>query len=162
MDLLSKLREFAAASGGRILLNLVPTEMYSDEARQAEKQYGITPRRVRNADQGARASRRSSSAVAFTAGPEEVVVPFFDPGLPVEYELARSIRVVAKAQRKKLGVLQTDAKLLGGFDFRAMGQNQDWPIVSELKKQYEVSSVSADAPDPGATWMSCLWPSRGA
>ncbi len=148
MDLLSKLREFAAASKGRILLNLVPTEMYSDEARQAEKQYGITPKRVRNSDQAREGFEEVFLGVAFTSGAEEVVVPFFDPGLPVEYELARSIRVVAKAQRKKLGILQTDAKLLGGFDFRAMGQDQEWPIVSELKKQYEVSPVPADAPIP--------------
>ncbi len=149
MDLLSKLREFAAASKGRILLNLVPTQLYSDEARQAEKQYGITPRQVRDSDEARQGVEEVFLGVAFTSGAEEVVVPFFDPGLPVEYELARSIRVVAKAQRKKLGVLQTDAKLLGGFDFRAMGQNQEWPIVSELKKQYEVSSVAADAPIPG-------------
>ncbi|HEY2158999.1 MAG TPA: Gldg family protein [Isosphaeraceae bacterium] len=149
MDLLNKLREFAAASKGRILLNLVPTELYSEEARQAEKQYGITPKQVRNADEAKMSTSEVFLGVAFTSGPEEVVVPFFDPGLPVEYELARSIRVVARAQRKKVGVLQTDAKLLGGFDFRSMGQNQEWPIVSELKKQYEVSSVSADAPISG-------------
>ncbi len=149
MDLLNKLREFAGASKGRIRLNLVPTEMYSEEARQAEKQYGITSRQVRNSDEARMGSADVFLGVAFTSGPEEVVVPFFDPGLPVEYELARSIRVVAKSQRKKVGVLQTDAKLLGGFDFRAMGQNPEWPIVSELKKQYEVSSVAADAPIPG-------------
>lgn len=149
MDLLNKLREFAAASKGKIRLNLVRTELYSEEARQAEKQYGITPRPIRNNDEARMSTSEVFLGVAFTSGPEEVVVPFFDPGLPIEYELARSIRVVAKTQRKKLGVLQTDAKLLGGFDFRSMGQNQEWPIVSELKKQYEVSSVSADAPIPG-------------
>ncbi len=149
MDLLNKLREFAAASKGRILLNLVPTELYSEEARQAEKQYGIVPKQVRNADEAKMGTAEVFLGVAFTSGPEEVVVPFFDPGLPVEYELARSIRVVARAQRKKVGVLQTDAKLLGGFDFRSMGQNQEWPIVSELKKQYEVSSVVGRRADPG-------------
>jgi ABC-2 type transport system permease protein len=148
LDLLHKLREFAAASAGRVRLNLIPTELYSEEARQAEKQYGITPRQVRNNDEAKMGMAEVFLGVAFTSGPEEVVVPFFEPGLPVEYELARSIRVVAKAQRKKVGVLQTDAKLLGGFDFRSMGQNQEWPIVSELKKQYEVSSVAADAAIP--------------
>ncbi len=148
VDLLNKLREFAASSGGRIRLNLVPTEMYSPEAREAEKRFGITPRKVVDVDEGRQTASDIFLGVAFTSGPEEVVVPFFDRGLPVEYELTRSIRVVAKSSRKRLGVLQTDAKLLGGFDFRAMGQNTEWPFVSELKKQYEVSSVSADAPIP--------------
>ena len=73
--LLGLLREYAAESGGRIQLNLVPTELYSDEARDAEKRYGIKPRRVFSTDQAQqmadrrlswawrspRASRRSSS-----------------------------------------------------------------------------------------------------
>ena len=63
---------------------------------------------------------------------------------------AASTRVVSKSSRKKVGVLQTDAKVLGGFDFRSgsMGQDEQWEIVTELKKQYEVISVSADAPIP--------------
>jgi ABC-2 type transport system permease protein len=147
-DLLNKLREFAAESGGRIKLNLVETDLYSKEAREAEKKYGILPRRVMAIDDAKQSAPEIFLGVAFTSGLDEVVVPFFDRGLPVEYELARSMRVVSKTARKKIGVLQTDAKMLGGFDFRAMGQNTEWPFVSELKKQYEVSSVSADTPIP--------------
>ena len=93
-------------------------------------------------------SPRSILGVAFTSGLEEVVIPFFDRGLPVEYELTRSIRVVSRSDRKKVGILNTDAKMMGGFDMRSMGQNPEWSIVTELKKQYEVSSVSPDAPIP--------------
>ena len=93
-------------------------------------------------------STRSSWASPSPRGLEEVVVPFFDRGLPVEYELTRSIRVVSQVGRKKVGILQTDASCSAGFDFRSMGQETEWQIVTELKKQYEVSSVSADAPIP--------------
>jgi ABC-2 type transport system permease protein len=147
-DLLNKLREFAAESQGRIRLNLIPTELYSSEAREAEKKFNIMPRRVAEIDDAKQGSAEIFLGVAFTSGADEVVVPFFDRGLPVEYELARSVRVVSKTRRKKLGVLQTDAKLLGGFDFRAMSQGTEWPLVSELKKQYEVSSISPDTPIP--------------
>ena len=84
--------------------------------------------------------------VAFTSGTEEVVIPFFDRGLPVEYELTRSIRVVSRSGRKKVGILNTDAKLMGGMDMRSFNQTPEWSIVTELKKQYDVSSVSPDAP----------------
>ncbi len=45
-------------------------------------------------------------------------------------------------------MLATDAKMLGGFDFQSMGQETEWPFVTELKKQYDVSSVAADGPFP--------------
>ena len=35
---------------------------------------------------------------------------------------------------------------MGGFDMRSFSQTPEWSIVTELKKQYDVSSVSADAP----------------
>ncbi len=147
-NLLGLLKEYAARGGDRIRLNLVETELYSPEARDAEKRFGIVPRRVLTTDEARQASAEIFLGVAFTSGLEEVVIPFFDRGLPVEYELTRSIRVVSRSNRKKVGILSTDARLLGGFDMQSMGQSNEWSIVTELKKQYEVSSVSADTPIP--------------
>ena len=104
-DLLGLLKEYEARSGGKIRLNLVPTELYSTQAREAEKRFGIEPRRVFTDDQGKQMSAEVFLGVAFTSGLEEVVIPFFDRGLPVEYELTRSIRVVSKSGRKKVGIL---------------------------------------------------------
>ena len=86
--------------------------------------------------------------VAFTCGAEENVIEFMGRGLSVEYELARSVRVVAKAKRRVLGILKTEAQLLGGFDMQAMRQLPSWRIVAELKKQYEVREVAPDAEIP--------------
>ncbi len=122
-DLIGLLKEYAARGGDRIRLNLVETELYSDDARDAEKRFGIEPRRVLNNDQGSGRQTQEEIilGVAFSSGLEEVVIPFFDRGLPVEYELTRSIRVVSRSARKKVGILSTDAKLMGGFDMRSMG-----------------------------------------
>ena len=100
-------------------------------------------------EEGKQSADEIMLGVAFTSGLEEVVIPFFDRGLPIEYELTRSIRVVSRSARKKVGILSTDAKLTGGFDMRTMGQNPEWSIVTELKKQYEVSSVNPDESVPG-------------
>ncbi|WZO97227.1 Gldg family protein [Isosphaeraceae bacterium EP7] len=153
-SLVGLLKEFAARGGNRVQLNLVDTELYSDAARDAETRFGIEPRRVLSRDQAKQQTADVFLGVAFTSGLEEVVVPFFDPGLPVEYELTRSIRVASRSARKKVGILGTDAKLLGGFEFRAMSQAPEWSVVTELKKQYDVSSVAPDAPIP--TDLDCL------
>jgi ABC-2 type transport system permease protein len=144
-DLVGLLKQFASIGGERVKLSIIETELYSDEAREAQKQFGIEPRRVDTMEQSRRSSSEVFLGVAFTSGLEEVVIPFFDRGLPVEYELTRSVRVVSHGSRKKVGILATDAKLMGGIDMRTFGQNPEWSIVTELKKQYEVSSVAADA-----------------
>ncbi|HWE36839.1 MAG TPA: Gldg family protein [Isosphaeraceae bacterium] len=148
-ELLNKLREYAALAGSdKIRLNLVETDRYSQPARDAEKRFGIEARPVRATDEARTTAQEIYLGAAFTCGLEEIVIPFFDPGLPVEYELTRSIRVVSGAGRKKVGILNTDAKIMGGFDMRTMGRNNEWQIVTELKKQYDVTSVSADAEIP--------------
>ena len=101
-NLISLLKEYAALGGGKIRLNLIETELYSDDARDAEKRFGIEPEAWSVTRPGPPdLRRRSILGVAFTSGLEEVVVPFFDRGLPVEYELTRSIRVVSRASARR-------------------------------------------------------------
>ncbi|MCA9311964.1 MAG: Gldg family protein, partial [Phycisphaerales bacterium] len=142
--LVGLLRELDAASGGdRIAVRIVETEPYSEEAREARRNYNVMPRTVyaspTEAQQGAREVFLSA---AFTCGPEQFVIPFFSPGVPVEYELARSIRTVSQEQRRTVGIVETEANLFGGFDFQTMNSRPDWPIVSELRKQYDVVTVA--------------------
>ena len=55
---------------------------------------GIEPKRVMTTAEGRQSQEEILLGVAFSSGLEEVVIPFFDRGLPVEYEVTRSIRVV--------------------------------------------------------------------
>ncbi|MEZ5401195.1 MAG: Gldg family protein [Bryobacteraceae bacterium] len=147
-NLLQFLREFAALGRERVNVRIVETVKYSPEAREARERYGIEPFRVAATEESASSVNEIFLALVFTCGAEEFVIPAFDRGLPVEYELMRSIRVVSKAGRRRVGILQTPARLFGGFDFQARRQSPEWSIVAELKKQYEVSEVSADTGYP--------------
>ena len=72
---------------------------------------------------------------------DNVEIPFFGKGLPIEYELTRSVRTVSQKDRLTIGVLQTDANVIssgGGMG----GGGRDWAIVSELRKQYKVIGVN--------------------
>jgi ABC-2 type transport system permease protein len=146
--LVAMLREFQAVSDGGVNAKIVETEKYSPQAREAQERFGIKPFRVPASEESARVMNEIFLGLAFTRGSEEFVIPFFDRGLPVEYELMRSIRVVSRAKRKKIGILNTPAKLFGGLDFQSHAQAQEWSIVSELRKQYEVAQVSPDTDYP--------------
>ena len=147
-NIITLLREFDAMGGGRIHSRIVMTEKYTPEAREAQERYNINARPLPVWEQTAGTANEIYLGIAFSSGSEEFVIPFFDPGLPVEYELMRSVRVVSRAKRKKIGVLQTKAKLFGGFDFESKRQTPDWSIVAELRKQYEVVQVPPGADYP--------------
>ena len=83
-------------------------------------------------------------------GADEVVIPFCDAGLPLEYELTRSLRTAAvdEIKRPRIGILNSDANIFGSFSFAGgmPRRTPKWQIVRELEKQYDVEQVSADSP----------------
>ncbi len=147
-NLVAMIREFEAAGGEAVRARIVETVKYSPQAREAQERFNIRPYRVPVTEESARATNEIFMGLAFTCGAEEFVIPFFDRGLPAEYELMRSIRVVSRAKRKKVGVLATPVRLFGGLDFQSRSQTQEWSIVAELRKQYEVAEVQPDAEYP--------------
>ena len=141
------LEAMRSASHGRIKLRIVPTEPYTEEAREARRVYGITPAIV-STESGGGATREVYLGVAVTSGVERSVIPLLTPGLPVEYELTRAVRSVSTATRKRIGILDTDANLFGAFDFTTLQPGRDWPIIAELRKQHIVERVGAGTPVP--------------
>lgn len=146
--LLNLLRQYDIMGGDRIKVRVVETERYSDAAREAETNYGIGFQTVMTNEAGRSSTEDVYLGLAITRGTEEVVLPFLDKGLPVEYELTRSIRTVASAKRLRVGVVDTDAKLFGGLDFQTMSQSPKWEIVRELELQYDVQQVDPNSEYP--------------
>jgi ABC-2 type transport system permease protein len=144
LNLLSTLSELSAMSDGKIVVDVHEIENFSEAATLAERTYGIEPRSVTSIKNGIRGSEEVFFGVAISSGLDKVVIPFIDRGIPVEYELVRSICTVAGQERMTLGVLKTDAQLFGGFSMQ--GQTEESEIITELKKQYDVQEVDPAKP----------------
>ena len=140
-DLISLLKEFGAHA--EIYLTLHENlESYDEVVANAEDNHGIPLINIA----GENASQPIIMGAVFRSGLQKVVVPFFDYGIPVEYELARSIATVAKGTRKTIGVIDSDANIMGGYSF-ASGRPTRVPqqgFITELQKQYRVVNVDAE------------------
>ncbi|MBI3838964.1 MAG: Gldg family protein [Planctomycetia bacterium] len=146
LNLISALRELQAVGGDNIQVIRHEVEPFSNEATRAEQQFGIKPVPVESRTRGARTREEIFMGLAFTCGLDKVVLPFLDKGIPVEYELVRSIATVSQQKRKKIGVLITDAKLYGTFDMQTFSPPRNELIIDELQKQYDVVQVDPTNP----------------
>ncbi len=143
--LLGLLSQYEQASHGNITVRVVSVDPASPQADEAKK-FGIEGRKVQSERAGRTQVDEVYLGAVINSGANEVVIPFFDVGLPLEYELTRTVNTVAAEKRRKVGILETDAKLTGGFDMQSFRSSPEWRIVTELKKQYEVEAVSPAGP----------------
>jgi ABC-2 type transport system permease protein len=146
LNLLSTLDEMASLSGGKIQVQKHIVESFSDEATRAQETFGIEPREVSTRREGKRTQEEIFLGFAATSGLDKVVVPFVDRGVPIEYELIRSIVTVAQDERKKLGIVRTDVPLFGGGFSMTGGMQPESELVTELKKQYKVVEIDPSSP----------------
>jgi ABC-2 type transport system permease protein len=140
-QLLGMLREIQA-SAAPVDVRVEETERYSPAARHARERFGIAPRMVSDPSAVSGETQAVFLGVAFTAGAEEQVIPFLEHGLSAEYELTRALRVVAQVTRKRVGIVDTEARVSGGVDYESGRSRLSWAIVGELRKQYEVVQVA--------------------
>ncbi len=146
MNLTAILRDAAAMAGNKVVVKIHDTQRFSEAEAQAAQQFGIHPRPVQSTTGGKMAIDQIVLGAAFSCGLDKVVVPFFDRGTPVEYEVVRSIATVGQQKRKRIGVVGTDVKLFGGFDMESFTQRPSQQIIEELQKQYELVQVNAEQP----------------
>lgn len=145
-NLISMLDEMSALAGGKIRVQKHFIEQFSEEAALAEQKHGIKPERVASRQRGVQTVEEIYLGLVFSSGLEKVSLPFLNKGLPVEYELIRSIATVAQQARKRIGVIRTGASLFEGFDMASMSRRDESELIKELKKQYEVVEVDASKP----------------
>jgi ABC-2 type transport system permease protein len=146
--LLNILREMEARGGEGLQVRIVEPEPHSPEAEEAMETFGIMPRPLADRRGGRMQQMDVFMGLAFVSGPREEVVGFVDRGLSPEYEVARALRVVTQEKKKVVGVMRTDATIMGNFDLQSRSQQPAWRIVDELRKQYEVRSLAPKTPIP--------------
>ncbi|MEM6980158.1 MAG: Gldg family protein, partial [Planctomycetota bacterium] len=149
VNLLKEFRSEAAKQGREIQVNLYDDiELFSEDAALAAERFGIEPVSRMFREKGAYTQKQLILGAAFRSGLEKVVVPIFEYGVPVEYELVRSINTVAEGARKRIGIVATDARLMGGTVMNGMSMQRvdKHPLVDELAKQYEVEEVDLNGP----------------
>lgn len=144
LNLIGTLQELESMSGGKIRTNIYQIENFSEEAATADTAYGITPQRVSTVSRGVMTQKEMFMGVAVRHKLDKVVVPFIDKGIPIEYELVRSIITVAQDKRQRVGVVTTDVQLFGGFSMQ--GATEESQFITELRKQYDVVQVDPEQP----------------
>ena len=159
INLLKEFRSEAAKRNRTIEVNLYDDiELFSDDAALAAERFGIQPvsRMVR--EKGTAQQKQLIMGAAFKSGLEKVTVPIFEYGIPVEYELVRSINTVASGKRKRVGVVATDARLMGGTVMQGMSMQQvnRHLLIDELAKQYEVEEVDLNSPVTGGLYDAMI------
>jgi ABC-2 type transport system permease protein len=146
--LLNILREMEASGGPGLRVHIVEPKEFSPEADDAIERYGIMPQSLGDKVGDQVEFKSVFLGLAFESGPREEVIPFLSPGLSVEYEVARALRVVTQEKKKVVGILRTDVPLMGNFDLQSRSQQPAWQIVDELRKQYEVRSLNPSVEIP--------------
>jgi ABC-2 type transport system permease protein len=153
--LLNLIDQFDAIGGAAVEKSIIMPTPFSPEARAAEANFGIRPQQVAVELAGGGIARKQVFlGFVVQCGTEEVVNPFVDRAVPIEYELMRSIRTVSQAERKKVGILRTDVEFMGGMDFQTFRQKQRWAIADELQQQYRIENVDPDRDYPEG--LACL------
>ncbi|HTL53251.1 MAG TPA: Gldg family protein [Planctomycetota bacterium] len=143
-NLLTFLHEIEVISNGKVDVQVNYIEPDTDAAFKAEDVYGIKAREVTSFEGGGPRRMKVYMALVFSAGLKESTIDFFEQGMSEELELVRNIKVVNGDKLKRIGVLYTDAHLMGDFDFNSFRQIPGWQFVAELQKQYEVVGISSE------------------
>jgi ABC-2 type transport system permease protein len=146
LDILTLIKEIGNRGKGKVQTRIHRIEPFTQDAMLADQRFGIVPRTVYHVKRGVPQPERIYLGVTLTSGLNTVRLPFIDRGQSVEYELVRAVCNVTAQEKKKIGILKTDAQVMGEFDFRTMRPPMPWPIIADFEQQYVVTEVDPQTP----------------
>lgn len=133
------LRSFESASGGKIELEIIDPEPFSEAEDEAVAE-GVSPQPV------SATSNLYFGLVATNALDGREVIPVFRPDEErfLEYRIAQIVTKLADPDKPKLGLL-TGLEMLGGFDPRTQRPRAEWGVVRELRATFDIELIGPDA-----------------
>jgi ABC-2 type transport system permease protein len=146
LDIVSILDEIQSLCGKNVSVRIQNIKPDTEAALIANQRYEIKPQDVAFASRGKRELKSVFLGVAFRSGLNSLTLPFIDRGLSVEYELVHALCGVTTPQKKRIGVLKTDAPLFGRLDMQSFSMSPPWEIIEELRRQYTVIEVDPSQP----------------
>ncbi len=142
-ELLTMLKEFGSYTSPRIHVTIHDDlEPYDDIVRTAEDIYGIALQNVTSTERDIQNTKQVIMGAVFRCGLDKTIVPFFEYGIPVEYEVARSLATVARDEKKRIGLINTRAQMLTIFNPQGGRPLPQQAILDELSKQYAIQPVN--------------------
>ncbi|MBR5759979.1 MAG: Gldg family protein [Thermoguttaceae bacterium] len=146
LNVVSTLNELKNRSKCPIFLDIRDIVPNTEEAYRLERQYDIRPRKVVFDSRGQLREDSIFMSIIFRCGSKTIVIPFLNRGLSVEYELVSSLTRVTSPPKKRIGVIETEAGVLGRYDDYGREIQTQWPLIDELSKQYYIESVDPSRP----------------
>ncbi|HRN89351.1 Gldg family protein [Hyphomicrobium sp.] len=135
----SMLEEFSRISGGKLQVEYLDPEPFSDAEDRAVAS-GLTGRRL-NAE--GEMGYFGLSATNSTDGHE--LIAFFSPDREnfVEYEITKLIHTLANAEKRRVGIISA-LPLDGGENPMTKQQTPAWGIMAQIREFFDVEKIAED------------------
>ena len=149
------LEEYALASGGKVRLQVIDPEPFSEEQDAADRA-GITPVRVDRMGETCYLGLLGTGSTD-----DEEVIPYFDmnSARTLEYDVTRLIWTLGHPEKKVVGLV-TSLPLEGaGADMNPFAQQQrepPWQVLQQMRQLFDVRSLGTtfeSVPDDVAVLM---------
>ena len=132
------LDEMANRSGGKVRINRVDPEPFSEQEDEAAR-YGLQAVPV-----GASGASLYLGIAGTNSLDDVQTMPFLQPSKEkfLEYDLAKIISALGNPDRKVLG-LMTSLPMTAGFDPATQGMREAWVIYDQLSELFRIETISS-------------------
>jgi len=132
------LEEFAANSGGKLVLNVIDPLPFSEDEDRAS-QFGLQPVSLGGLNDAIYFGLVGTNSVG-----DEDIIPFFQPSKEtfLEYDIARLIYNLATPEKVAVG-LYSGLPITGGFNPQTQQPTQPWVISQQAEQLFDIETLPA-------------------